>query len=57
MEYKIESADSVHQLEERVNDAIAVGWRPLGGVSATFWQVNDFEPPRSGTTYCQAMTR
>lgn len=35
MKYKILAGDTAHFLEECVNESIAFGWKPIGGVNLT----------------------
>lgn len=63
MEYKFVSKESGTKLEEAVNELMAAGWVPLGGVSVAvlhrIWQ-NDhkgYEESETEWVYAQAMTR
>ncbi len=49
-EYKILSSDhGPHKLAEDINDLIEKGWKPVGGVTASY--------NGSWTIYCQAILR
>jgi hypothetical protein len=63
MEYKIVSRQGDRELEAAVNELIAEGWQPLGGVSVVVLH-QTWENERKGYTesdtqwvYSQAMTR
>lgn len=47
--YHIEYADGIHKLKARVNEKIADGWQPTGGVATTV--------DEDGESYYQAMVR
>jgi hypothetical protein len=49
MKYTILRAGKLEELIDAVNQLLADGWMPLGGVSASV--------AVGGTLYCQAMTR
>lgn len=63
MEYKFVSEENGAKLEDAVNELMAAGWAPIGGVSVAVlrstWQ-NDrkgYEESETEWVYAQAMTR
>lgn len=58
MRYEALIKDNVIALEEQVNEFIAKGWRPLGGIAVTAfgWPDDDGHVQKS-TQYLQAMIR
>lgn len=63
MEYKFVSEATGTKLEESVNDLIATGWVPLGGVSVAVvhrtWENErkGYQESETEWVYAQAMTR
>jgi hypothetical protein len=54
MEYRIVKMNDLKDFSEKVNQLIAEGWTPLGGVSIAVYRTPDYETHHH---YAQALTR